>query len=145
MHAKIKFPPHDPTVNALIVAETGEGVLDICKRVCAKQDALRDEGQPDIPIEIQITRPQLKQLQLDPLYADSENHPLAYPYPDAPHKTKLYFYGVLMRVEKTRDQWLEQIRQEKTAGGEAILPGHPLWDTIPFPYDKPQDPHKQRA
>ena len=130
---EFKFPPHDPDCNALIVAETGETVHDICKRVYAKQLVLRDEGQPHIPIEIQITRAQLKQLQLDPLYLDSENCPLAYPYPDAPHKTKLYFYGVLMRVEKSHQQWLAHMRHERATMGEAILPGHPMWDDVPIP------------
>lgn len=106
----LRFPPRDPETHVLILADQGEGVAALCERVCQQQDALRDEGEPDIRIEIQITKPQLKILQQDDLFIESEGQPLAYDYPGVPHKTKLYFYGVLMRVIRTRAEELKAMR-----------------------------------
>ena len=125
----VPYHPLTPEANALILAGDCTsglagvvgvvGVMELCERVCRLQDTLRDNGQPDFPIEIQITRAQLRQLQRDPLYPDSVDCPLAYPYPDAPHKNKLYFYGVMMRkiaeVEDTSTMRLMQLKEQQVA------------------------------
>ena len=93
----VPYHPHSPEFNVAVYSTDDISVAWLYAQITQMRAKLREEGQPGIRVEVQVTPKQLRWLKHDPLYPHSQNWPLAYAYPGAPHKNKTYFYGVLVR------------------------------------------------